>query len=141
MMNELTEKVMSIIGLDINHEFKVMDQDTGLLLTFNDKYLKFSYSDEIPIIGENDMWLDLLNNVKIVIYIFTYFLEKNYILTNTYIRSFSQINDGIKTALDVRGDSNITSNFYTLSTLKYLDIIFRLSEYDNVDFIKKYDIN
>lgn len=140
MINELTEKIMSNIGLDIDKDFKVKDQDFNNFIIINNKYLKCSYGVEEPFIGKNDIYFDPLNNTRLMIFLFTYFLEKYSMLNNTYFMSFIVLSGKNKTtALDIRGDINIVSDYYHSDTLKYIDIIFRISGYDNLEFLKQYD--
>ena len=140
MIKYLTEKIMTNTGLDVGNNFILTDQDYDTILLFDNKYLKCSYNDEEPIIDNDDMYFDPTGNIKLMIFIFSYFINKYQHLTGNYVMSYCTIyNDKRETALDLKGSINITSNYYKSETLKYIDIIFRLSEYENIDFLRKYD--
>jgi len=140
MIHELTEKIMANIGLDIDNDFKIVDQDYGNTIMMDKKYLKCSYNIQEPIIGKDDILFNPIMNIKVMEFIFAYFLEKYQLLNQTYIMSYCQMNNTSKeTALYVRGTHNTVSYFYKSDTLKYIDIIFRLSGYKNIEFLKKYD--
>jgi hypothetical protein len=62
------------------------------------------------------------------------------LITGQYYSSFGQVNDSSnRTALELKGTRNLRSNYYYSETLKYIDLMLKISGYDNVDFLKEYD--
>jgi|GEM_PF-6340969 len=76
MIHELTEMVMSNIGLDVDSQFRVIDQDYCNIMIYEGKYLKCSYNNEEPMITNNDIHFELTKNTKLMEFIFSYFLYK-----------------------------------------------------------------
>jgi len=140
MIHKLTEMVMSNIGLDVDSQFRVIDQDYGNIMIYEGKYLKCSYNNEEPMITNNDIHFELTKNIKLMEFIFSYFLYKLELTRQLYFSTYSILqNEKNETSLDLKGYIDIRSDYYKSHTLKYMDIIFKLSGYPDISFLKKYD--
>ena len=89
MIHKLTEMVMSNIGLDVDSQFRVIDQDYGNIMIYEGKYLKCSYNNEEPMITNNDIHFELTKNIKLMEFIFSYFLYKLELTRQLYFSTYS----------------------------------------------------
>lgn len=135
MLNNLTYQIMCEIGLEIDNEMRVVDQDFGNVIMFKGKSLKAS-NDPLrePFIGRNDIFFDPVNNFKLMSGLFQYYIQKLSNLEGRYFNIFYpvQLPSG-KTYIEIKENMNpIRSGSYFNPCIAYIDLIFRLNgeEYD-----------
>lgn len=135
MINNLNYQLMCEIGLEVDQEMRVVDQDLGNVIMFKGKTLKANIGGlRQPFIGRNDILFDPVNNYKIMTTIFAYYVQK---LTNMEGRYFNifypvQLQSG-KTYAEIKEDMKvIRSGAYFNPCIAFIDLVFRLNneEYD-----------
>lgn len=144
---ELIYHVLLDIGLSVNREGYIFDDDSRLYLQFKNKYIKTSINNVAVYAGKTDIIFDPIRNYRMMEYLFGYFLEKEKSFGNNMdiIAHFTEeITDekgtkmrrvGIRTNI-----GNIYSNFYKNIYLGFIEMIFRLSD-DNEAELQPFDID
>ena len=137
---DLTYNVLMSIGLDIRNGY-VFDQGNGSPLQFQGKMIKATVDPNIPCYaGQNDVTFDILNNMRLVITLLGYCIDKE-----TALNGFSCLSHFIEeapgpdpnnrlTALSIKMSdySTRTTKYYYNKCLKYIHAIFLVYE-DDVD--------
>lgn len=136
---ELTEKLMQEIGLEIDSNHCIVDQDNGSRLQFNGKNLK--YIEDGIRTGRNDLEFNPVENSKLMNHLFSYYTNKIHQEDGRYINIYYPVecaeNKGFIELKD--GDNNIMrSGEYYNDSLKYADLIFQLNGEEDVD-LSEYD--
>lgn len=138
------------IGLSINNDQYIYDQDTGIILKFKDKQIKMSFINNVYA-GNNDIVFDPSTNYNLIVTLFGYYIEKEAANGNDigYIAHFSEEEAGkvfipkgerFKQRLVIRtknGDIN-TEGYYNLY-LAYIEAIFIISGNTGYD-LSNFDI-
>lgn len=63
------------LGLGVNNDQYVYDQDTGIVLKFQDQYIKMNFNNDIyP--GKNDIIFDPSTNYHLIRVLFGYYIDK-----------------------------------------------------------------
>ena len=133
----LVNKLMQEIGLDVNDNNCIIDQDNGNLLQFNGKNLKYN-TDRF---SKADVPFDPIQNVKLMSHLFSYFTGKLNDEDGRYINIYYPVDipNSKKGVIELKENNNtIRSNPYYNDSLKYADLIFKLSGEENVD-LNEYD--
>lgn len=143
-MGEMYYNLFVIIGLGINHNQYLYDQDTGNLLKFRDKYIKATIDDNMPIYaGMTDIVFES---------------DRNYALTNNivgfYIDKESNSDDGDRIGfislgiedkdiewhraiVQTKYKGTIVTKFYRQAYLALIEVIFDLDgvkvDFSNID--------
>ena len=138
------------IGLATNSDHYIYDQDTGIVLKYEDKYMKMSFTDNVYA-GRNDMVFDPISNYKLIVTLLGYYIEKESNSGNDigYIADFKE-EEGKKGFYSKKerykqrvviktkyGD--LFTNFYYNLYLAYIEAIFILSGESNYD-LSNFDI-
>jgi len=76
LANRFTKQVMQEIGLEIGDQNSVVDQDTGLALSFNGKNLKCGHGDQPPRIHLSDSLLNPMGDLRQMKNLFSYYIKK-----------------------------------------------------------------
>ena len=74
--NDLREMYYNLfleIGLSVNAENYIYDQDTHTVLKFKDKYMKYSFNSEVYA-GRNDIVFDPSSNYNLMVMLFGYYM-------------------------------------------------------------------
>lgn len=135
---EINSKIMQEIGLEVGQGHRIIDQDTGVGITFRGMELVApgTYG------GPNTVEFDPYNNKKMMNLLFGYFLNKHSEESDVTVTTFYSIDDNKtnKGSIECKMSdmSKITSHQYLRDSLKCADIIMRLngdedpnlSEYD-----------
>lgn len=130
MINNLIYQLMTEIGLEIDSEMRVVDQDDGNVIMFKGKSLKVSLNEyKQPFIGRNDILFDPITNFKVMSNLFSYFIHKTSITEGRYFNIFYPVNlaDG-RTYIEIKEDNQvIRSGSYNNPCIAYIDLVFRIN--------------
>lgn len=134
---ELTYNLLNTIGLSINANGYIYDQDTKNILDFHGAKLKATVNPQIPCFaGQGEVMFDILNNVRLVTTLLGYTIDKE-----TAMNGFQSVSNYIedypgtkRTAITIKmaNGSLRTTGFYNNKCLKFIHAIFLVNE-DNVD--------
>ena len=145
-MGEVFYDLFSEIGLAINSEQHLYDQDTMSPILFKEKYIKATIDNNPIYAGRNEIVFDPAANYSLMSHLFGYYLDK---AQNTddgdilkgYIAHYVDDNpekDKQMVAVKTVGRGIIGSEFYYNIYLAYIDCIFRISGY--VPVLTQFDI-
>ena len=156
ILQELNNLVLREVGLDLDHQYNVVDQDTGIQLQINGKLIKYYFGADVnPDSNVNgDKILDAVRDSYLMNFLVGYYIEKiKEEIPDLYIYSYHSINDRYspRTALEVKGNLNFRTRYYFNDCLKYIEALYRLtggdidlteydmmiSEYDKKNGVKK----
>ena len=132
--SELCYNLMMQIGLGINRDGYVYDQDTGITLKSRDKYLKASVDGSPIYTGSNDIAFDPVKNYVITLFMLGYYIDKMREMDGEDIGFISQgIEDNDdksyhRAFIDCSKYGRIYSKFYHISSLGYVELIFKLGD-------------
>ena len=139
------------IGLGINRDQYIYDQDTGIVLKFKEKHIKTNLNNNNVYAGNNDIVFDPSTNFNLIVTLFGYYIEKEQTNDNDigYIAQFTEEEAGkvfipkgerFKQRLVIRTKNGdiYTSYFYNLY-LAYIEAIFIISGNNNYD-LSNFDI-
>ena len=141
---EMYYNLFNEIGLSINAQQYLYDQDTGITLRYKDKYMKATTSIEPIYAGKSDIIFDPANNFNCMVTLFGYFIEKITASDNfPYKAQYVEDNpDKTKQRLVVQtiDGKEYTSEFYNNLYLGFIEVIFQISgfpvnlnNFDNVE--------
>lgn len=138
MQDPVNKLIMQEIGLSVDNNQKVIDQDTREMLKFREKSMKYSSTSSVHV-TKNDMVFDPMETRNLMGSLFDHFTKKIEDEEGVYVSIYYDINSEEGTALEVVADGEkITSDHYQNDTLKYLDIIMQLNGADSSN-LKQYD--
>lgn len=143
ILQELNDMVMRKIGLDLDRQYNIIDQDTGIQLQLNGKLIKYYFGSEINNPDSNvdgDKILDSMRDSYLMNFLVAYYIGKlKYEDPDLYIYSFHPINDRFseRTALEFKGSINLKTRFYYNDCLKFIEGLYRLDN-DDID-LSEYD--
>ena len=143
-ITELYYNLFNEIGLSINAQQYLYDQDTGITLRYKDKYLKATTTIEPIYAGKSDIVFDPASNFNCMVTLFGYFIEKISINNNfPYKAQYVEDNpDKTKQRLVVQtlDGKKYTSKFYNNLYLGFIEVIFQISDIsvnlENFDNVK-----
>lgn len=119
------EKVLQEIGLEVDEDGRLIDDETGSSIMFKGKLLKVNN------VGKNDILYDPLENPAMMGKLFTYFLNKNEKETGVGTRTFGYGNSNKKdkSYIELKKEDNsvVRSKSYYNDSLKYAEIIFKMN--------------
>ena len=129
-MKNLVYKLMNEIGLDIDDQNRIYDQDTGNVINFNQKTLVYNFHIEIRP-NFNELLFDPICNRNIMVTLFSYYLKKLEMMENKYFMAFYQLENNTthKKAIELKANANekIQSKFYANECLGYIELVFKLN--------------
>lgn len=139
MMNDLNYKLMCDIGLDLDNNMNIIDQDFGNIIMIKGKALKASLNNIEPFIGGGDILFDPMNNYKLMANLFSYFIQKTQSTEDRYFNVFYPVQGSDnKTAMEIKENMTvIRSGFYSNPCIAYIDLVFRIN--DEVYDLSMYD--
>ncbi len=156
ILQDLNSIVLREIGLDLDHQYNIVDQDTGVQLQINGKLIKYYFGSEIsPDSNINgDKIFDAVRDSYLMNFLVAYYIEKvKEEYPELYIYSYHSINDkhSPRTALEFKGNLNVRTRFYYNDCLKYIEGLYRLTgcdidlteydmmiaEYDSINGVKR----
>ena len=148
-IGELYYNLFLELGLGINQDQYLYDQDTGIALKCNDKYIKATFSNTPLYAGKTDIVFDPASNYKLMIFLFGYYLTMNddihciaHYMDDEPGKNDIEKGKRYRQRLCIRTSTgDIYTNYYYNQYLAYIEGIFLLSgndEYDlsNFDFIE-----
>ena len=139
------------IGLSINNDQYIYDQDSGEVLKYKDKYMKMSFSNDVYA-GRNDMVFDPVNNYNLIVLLLGYYIEKEKSVYDNdigYIADYKE--EEFKRGFYSKGErfrqrvviktmnGDLCTNYYYNLYLAYIEAIFILSGNTNYD-LSNFDI-
>ena len=135
---EMQYDLFSTIGLGINRDCLIYDQDTSTLIQMGGKYIKASVCGEPIYVGKDAIPFDPAKNYKLITYLFCHFLDKAQMsddgdILGGYVSHFIDDNpEKDKQAVVVRTTmkGDIRSRFYYNIYLAYIDCILRIDGYN-----------
>ena len=135
--NEMQYDLFSEIGLGINRQSYVYDQDTLEVLRIKDKYIKASVQGEPIYTGKNEVPFDPSKNYSLINYLFSYYLNKaqnseDGDMIGGYIAHFiddNETKDKQRVVVRSAERGDISSDYYFNIYLAYFDCIFRIAGY------------
>lgn len=117
--------IMREIGLEVGTGHRIIDQDTGVAMTFGGRELVAPgvYG------GRNAIEFDPYNNKRMMNKLFGYFLEKHAEESDVEVMTYYNVDKGDAGAVECKMTDNttITSGAYVRDSLKYADIIIQLN--------------
>lgn len=138
-IDELKIAIIQELGLNVDGNGNLIDQDTYKILQCNNKTIKFSLSTQNVLIGAMDMPFNILEDFKLSEMIFGYYLAKeeeyNNLLVTTYYTEYEPavINNGEKGASRTRivvkllDGTELFSDYFYPANFKYIDFIIKRS--------------
>lgn len=134
---DLIFALINEIGLSINSNNVLYDQDTHNIIYFGGKEIKCSIDPDKPVYkSEVAVVFDPIDDIKLMTTILGYYLEKERVLGETYpITYLTSQNKGkglqpsnitVRLQTPDQGIIQVSSNFYYNKCLKIADIILRM---------------
>lgn len=128
---EMYYNLFNEIGLGINAQQYLYDQDTGIVLRYKDKYLKASTTIEPIYAGKSDIVFDPSSNFNCMVTLFGYFIEK---IRSTddfpYKAQYVEDNDDRtkqRLVVQTTNGTEYKSEFYNNLYLGFIEVIFQIS--------------
>lgn len=138
---ELEYKLLSELGLGVDVNHYLIDQDYGTFVFFNGKHIKAKRNNVEPFVNRHEVYFDPIRNVKLMRNLFQYYISKIHSLENRYFSVFFPIyNENAPGALEIKNTTECyRSKCYNNESLRYIDLIFRISgdidiDLTNLDF-------
>jgi hypothetical protein len=119
-------KVMHEIGLEVDKNNNIVDQDTGNTLTFKDKTIKYENANT----RRDEVQFDPLSNPPMMNSLFDYYLNKIE-GEGKYVKEYHKSNNekGEKGYIELKENKqNIRSGSYYNDSVKYADLILKINE-------------
>ena len=132
---DLIYALINEIGLSINENRDLYDQDSMIMIKYGNKPIKCSIDPNRPVYVTNqNSILDPISDGRIMNMFLSYYLEKERAYGNiNSILFYSNEPDGRKgpSSITIKADSGeITSRLYNNKCLKFADIILRIGGQD-----------
>lgn len=139
-MNDLEYQLLLAIGLSVDTNHNLIDQDYGTIIYLNGKNIKSNRGTIEPFIRKTDVYFDPINNVKLMRTLFQYFINKINDLDNRYFSVFFPVyKDNGLISIEIKSElESFKSDYFYNESLRYIDLIFKISGYNFID-VKQYD--
>ena len=134
---DLIYALINEIGLSINTNNSLFDQDTGQVIYFGGKEIKCSINPNVTVYPSDvSVVFDPINDIRLMTTILGYYFEKERVMGDYYPITYS-FNDRdkrkpsnimVKLQTKDKGIIEINSNYYYNKCLKISDIILRMGE-------------
>lgn len=129
--------LFSEIGLGINAQQYLYDQDTQITIQFKEKYIKASIDGQPVYAGRNDIVFEPTKNYTLMARLFEYYLDKcqnsdDGDLLQGYIAHYiddDEKKEKQRVVVKTAGRGEISSQFYFNVYLAYIDCLFRIAGY------------
>jgi len=134
---ELYYNLFNTIGLSVNMDQYLYDQDSGQILKYNDKAIKSATAPMNVYAGKNDIVFDPVTNYDMMVKLFGYWLDKEIAIgENPNIAQFQaqyiEDNPEDKTeqrfTLVLANGTSYTSHYYKKLYLAYMELIFLIGD-------------
>ena len=145
---ELNYNLFNTIGLSVNSEQYLYDQDTGIVLKYNDKSIKSATAPMNVYAGKNDVIFDPAENYDMMVKLFGYWLDKEISIGENpkiapFVSQYIEDNpeDKMKQRVSVCLANGVTytSRYYNKLYLGYMELIFLVGDDQNVD-LSNFDV-
>ena len=136
---EFGDLTLRELGLEIDQNNYIVDQDTGNLLMFKDKKIKYN-TDMVFRLNKDEISYDPLNNSRLMNHLFSYYASKLADEDSVYIGSYFNIpiKESDKSIMKVKTDTNIIkSEPYFNESVRIMDVICKIN--DSGTDVSKYD--
>lgn len=130
--------LFSEIGLGINAQQYLYDQDTQTTIMFKEKYIKASIDGQPVYAGRNDIVFEPAKNYTLMTRLFEYYLDKcqnsdDGDILQGYIAHY--IDDDVtkekqRVVVKTMGRGEISSDYYFNIYLAYIDCLFKIAGYN-----------
>lgn len=138
---EFGDLTLRELGLEVDKDNYIVDQDTGNLLTVKDKKIKYN-SETIFRLNKDEISYDPLNNSRLMNHLFGYYTSKLADEESIYIESYFNIptKDSNKSIMKVKTqDETFKSDAYFNESVRIMDVICKMNDSDTD--VSKYDSN
>lgn len=130
--------LFSEIGLGINSQQYLYDQDTQVTIMFKEKYIKASTNGQPIYAGRNDVVFEPAKNYTLMARLFEYYLDKcqqsdDGDLLEGYIAHYiddDETKEKQRVVVKTVGRGEISSNYYFNIYLAYIDCLFKIAGYN-----------
>lgn len=134
---ELEYQLLMEMGLGVDSNFNLIDQDFGTQIFFNSKNVKVIVNGVQPQLNmKTDILFDPLNNVQLMRNLFQYYikkLESEGTVFTVYYPVQGHIQGQAKVEIKDTQLMPYSSKYYFNECLRYIDLIMVLNEDENVD--------
>lgn len=132
--------LFSEIGLGINNQQYLYDQDTQVTITFKEKYIKASINGQPVYAGRNDIVFEPAKNYTLMARLFEYYLDKcqqsdDGDQLQGYIAHYiddDEAKEKQRVVVKTMGRGEISSNYYFNIYLAYIDCLFKIAGYNAI---------
>ena len=132
---ELYYNLFNAIGLSINYDSKLYDQDSCKELLYNNHFIKAATTPIAIYAGKNDVIFDPYKNYNIMVMLFVYWLDKEAAMNDMNIGYLSQYIEDNKDTEDQKqrfvlktNKGEYISKWYYNLWLGYAEIILAISD-------------
>ena len=137
-------ELFGCIGLSLNRDQYLFDQDTGVVLKYKDKYIKATTVPAEIYAGRTDVLFEPDKNYNLVVVLLGYYIDKEVSMGNDIGFIAQYVEDDIsrekqRVVVKTRMYGDVVSKFYYNIYLGYIECIFKLSGYDIIE-LDKFDI-
>lgn len=137
--DDFNNKILQNIGLEIDEDNCIIDEETGDRLQIRGKYIKTEVGEQ----DYNCIEYNPLENPTMMNKLFGYFLDKNEKETGVGTRVYSHSTTNKKekghVILIQEDETTITSGNYYNDSLKYADIIFKMNSAIKLEDLRPLD--
>lgn len=145
MRDPLNRIIMEDIGLTVNDNNKIMDQDTREELSYKGKSMRYSSQNSV-VLTNQDMVFDPASNKALMGKLFDHYLNKIESEDGTYVGIYYEEIDPetqqsslvAKVQFEGESETQIRTNSYNNDSLKYAEMIKKLNRSDDTD-LSEYD--
>lgn len=124
---DFNNKIMQNIGLEIDDENCIIDEETGNRLQIKGKFIKMQVDEQ----DRNSVEFNPLENPTLMNRLFSYFLDKNERETGIGTKAFSHSVNGKRdkgyVVLIQQDETTYVSDRFYNDSLKYADIILKMN--------------
>lgn len=140
-MNDLEYQLILAMGLSVDTNNNLIDQDYGTIVYLNGKNIKAKRGPVEPFIRKTDIYFDPVNNVKLMRSLFQYYINKITELDNRYFSVYFPVfgSENGLVAIEIKNErESYRSDYFFNESLRYIDLILKISGYDYIN-VKDYD--
>lgn len=137
MHNPVNKMLLDEIGLTVDANHRVIDQDTRQPVIIKDRYLKYSAYNSVPVHGRQEQVFDPCSNRGQMGFLFEYYVAK-LDSEGEPIDMYYETQNG--EAIEVKREGEcLESGIYNNETLKFVDVIMQLNQSSSIEELHKYD--
>lgn len=139
MRDPINRIIMEDVGLTVDKNNRIFDQDTRGYLRYNDKDMRYSSQNSVTLTN-NDIIFDPGSNKMLMGHVFNYYLGKVQEEDGTYVSMhYEKTKEDGSSALTAKIDGKeYTTNYYNNESLKYAEMIKIINQSADTD-LSQYD--